>query len=318
MSEKLSLREYYGKTLAELGKDNSDIVVLDADLAGSTKTSLFGKEFPDRFFNMGVSEQDMMSTAAGLATGGKTAFASSFAIFATGRAWEQVRQSICYPKLNVKVVSTHGGITVGPDGPSHHATEDIAVMRAIPNQTVIVPADAYETAAAVKWAAGYKGPVYIRLTREKFPVIFDENKSFEAGRSDSLRKGTDATIIACGLMTHMAMEAASLLEKEGVSVGVINMSSIKPIDRDGVIAAARESGAIVTAEEHSVLGGLGGAVAEVTAESAPVPVVRVGVQDRFTTSGDAGGLLKTCGLTAKDIAAAVKRAMEIKASLQSR
>ena len=318
MSEKLSLREQYGKTLAELGKDNRDIVVLDADLAGSTKTSTFAKEFPDRFFNMGVSEQDMMSTAAGLATGGKTAFASSFAIFATGRAWEQVRQSICYPKLNVKVVSTHGGITVGPDGPSHHATEDIAVMRAIPNQTVIVPADAYETAAAVKWAASYKGPVYIRLTREKFPVIFDKNKSFEAGRSDSLRKGTDATIIACGLMTHMAMEAAQLLEKEGSSVGVINMASIKPIDRDAIIAAANESGAIVTAEEHSVLGGLGGAVAEVTAESAPVPVIRVGVQDRFATSGDADGLLKTCGLTAKDIASAVKQAMEIKASLKSR
>lgn len=318
MSEKLSLREQYGKTLAELGKDNRDIVVLDADLSGSTKTSTFGKEFPDRFFNMGVAEQDMMSTAAGLASGGKTAFASTFAIFATGRAWEQVRQSICYPKLNVKVVSTHGGITVGPDGPSHHATEDIAVMRAIPNQTVIVPADAYETAAVVKWAASYKGPVYIRLSREKFPVIFDENKSFEAGRSDSLRKGTDATIIACGLMTHMAMDAASLLEKEGSSVGVINMASIKPIDKDGVIAAAKESGAIVTAEEHSVVGGLGGAVAEVTAENAPVPVIRIGVQDRFTTSGDADGLLKMCGLTTKDIVLAVKRAMEIKASLQSR
>ena len=318
MSEKLSLREYYGKTLVELGKVNPDIVVLDADLAGSTKTSLFRNEFPDRFFNMGVSEQDMISTAAGLATGGKIAFASSFAIFATGRAWEQVRQSICYPKLNVKVVSTHGGITVGPDGPSHHATEDIAVMRAIPNQTVIVPADAYETAAAVKWAAGYKGPVYIRLTREKFPVIFDESKSFEAGRSDNLRKGTDATIIACGLMTYMAMEAAELLEKEGNSVGVINMSSIKPIDEQAVIAAARESGAIVTAEEHSILGGLGGAVAEVTAQSVPVPVVRVGVKDRYATSGPADALLKTCGLTVKDTVSAVKRAMEIKASLRSR
>ena len=314
MPEKLSLREQYGKTLAELGKDDRNIVVLDADLAGSTKTSIFGKEFPDRFFNMGVSEQDMMSTAAGLASGGKTAFASTFAIFATGRAWEQVRQSICYPKLNVKVVSTHGGITVGPDGPSHHATEDIAVMRAIPNQTVIVPVDAYETAAAVKWAASYKGPVYIRLTREKFPVIFDESKSFEAGKSDSLRKGSDATIIACGLMTHMALEAASLLEKEGISVGVINMSSIKPIDKEAVIAAARESGAIVTAEEHNVVGGLGGAVAEVTAENAPVPVVKIGVQDMFATSGDADGLLKTCGLTTKDIMSAVKRAMEIKAS----
>jgi transketolase len=261
---------------------------------------------------MGVSEQDMIGTAAGLATGGKIPFASSFAIFATGRGWEQIRQSICYPNLNVKIVATHGGVTVGPDGPSHHATEDIAIMRAIPNMTVIAPADAYETAAAVKWAAQYKGPVYIRLSREKFPVLFDDKKEFKAGRSDWLRKGTDATVIACGLMTHIALEAAEILEKEGESVGVINMSSIKPIDRGAVIAAVQESGALVTAEEHTIVGGLGSAVAEITAENEPAPVVRVGVKDSFASSGSANELLKACCLTASDIVEAVRRAITIK------
>ena len=317
MSEKAGLRESYGKTLAELGRENTDIVVLDADLAGSTKTAVFRKEFPDRFFNMGVSEQDMIGTAAGLAAGGKIPFASSFAIFATGRAWEQIRQAVCYANQNVKIVATHGGVTVGPDGPSHHATEDVAVMRAIPNMTVVMPADAFETAAAVRWAAKYKGPVYLRLSREKFPVIFDDKKEFQPGKADSLRKGTDATIIACGLMTHTALEAAAILEKDGKSVGVINMSSIKPLDRAAVIAAARESGALVTAEEHSVLGGLGSAVAEVTAETGPVPVVRIGVTDRYASSGLAKELVEICCLTAEDVVRAVRQSMELKASLRS-
>ena len=317
MSEKAGLRESYGKTLAELGRENEAIVVLDADLAGSTKTAVFRKEFPDRFFNMGVSEQDMVGTAAGLASAGKIPFASSFAIFATGRAWEQIRQSVCYANQNVKIVATHGGITVGPDGPSHQATEDVAVMRAIPNMTVVMPADAFETAAAVRWAAGYKGPVYLRLSREKFPVIFDDKKEFQPGRADTLRKGTDATIIACGLMTHTALEAAAILAKDGKSVGVINMSSIKPLDKAAVITAARESGALVTAEEHSVLGGLGSAVAEVTAENLPAPVVRIGVKDRFASSGSAKELVEICCLTVEDVVQAVRRSMELKASIRS-
>ncbi|MEE8483631.1 MAG: transketolase family protein [Nitrospinota bacterium] len=314
MSEKLALREYYGKTLLELGRENKDIVVLDADLSSSTKTATFAKEFPERFFNMGVAEQNMMGTAAGLAAGGKIPFASTFAIFATGRAWEQVRQSIAYPRANVKIVATHGGITVGPDGPSHHANEDLAIMRAIPEMTVVIPADAYETVAAIKAAAAFNGPVYIRLTREKFPVIYGENKIMEFGRADVLEKGTDATIIACGLMIHKALEAAEQLKKEGESVGVINMSTIKPIDREAIQKAARESGALVTAEEHSIIGGLGSAVAETASESDPVPVIRVGVRDCFATSGNSDELLQYYKLGTPDVIDAVRKAVSLKKS----
>ncbi|GMT43084.1 MAG: transketolase [bacterium] len=311
--KKLSLREYYGKTLVELGRANREIVVLDADLSGSTRTSLFRKEFPDRFHNMGVSEQDMMGTAAGFATVGKIPFASTFAIFASGRAWEQIRQSICYPGLNVKIVATHGGITVGADGPSHHACEDIAVMRAIPNMTVIMPSDAYETSAAVRAVSECIGPVYIRLSREKFPVIFEESKKFRIGEADVLKKGTDATIISCGMMTHAALEAAEQLEKEGESVGILNMSTIKPLDKNALLRAAHETGALVTAEEHSIIGGLGSAVAEITAENEPVPVVRVGVKDTFTMSGDPVDLLEAYGLTSMDIVEAARKAIALKA-----
>jgi len=312
MAEKLSLREYYGKTLAELGKTNKDIVVLDSDLSGSTKTSTFAKEFPDRFFNIGISEQDLIGTAAGLAAGGKIPFASTFAIFASGRAWEQIRQSVCYPRQNVKIVATHGGLTVGPDGPSHQALEDIAILRAIPHMQVIVPADAWETVAVIKWAAESDSPCYIRLTREKFPVIYDETKVFVPGKADVLQKGSDATIIACGLMVHHAIEAASKLEADGLSVGVINSPTVKPLDNETIIEAARESGAIVTAEEHSVIGGLGGAVCETLSANEPVPVIRVGVNDRFCSSGDAEELLECYDLGVDSVIAAVRKAVSMK------
>ncbi len=318
MAEMLALRDYYGKTVAELGKTNKDIVVLDADLSGSTRTSTFAKAFPERFFNMGVAEQDMIGTAAGLAAGGKIPFASTFAIFASGRAWEQVRQAVGYPHQNVKIIATHGGITVGPDGPSHQAGEDIALMRAIPGMTVIMPADAHETAAAVRWAAAYVGPVYIRLTRDKFPVVFNDSKTFTPGKGDQLKKGADVTFIACGLMTSIALEAAALLEKEGISAGVVNMASIKPIDRDLVLQAAAESGALVAAEEHSIIGGLGSAVAELVAENNPVPVIRVGIQDDYISSGAPEELLEACGFTATGLADAARRAVQLKKQAASR
>ena len=312
MTKMLGTRDVYGDVLIELGTENRDIVVLDADLASSTRTAKFKKKFPDRFFNMGVSEQDMMGTAAGFASAGKIPFASTFAIFATGRAWEQVRQSICLPKMNVKIVATHGGITVGEDGASHHSTEDIALMRVLPNMTVIIPADGYEAGAAIKVAAKYRGPVFIRLSREKFPVIYPENCEFEIGKAKVHSIGEDATIISCGLMVHMSLEAAEELKRDGLSVGVINMSTIKPLDIDAVLDAARNSGAIVTAEEHSIIGGLGSAVAEVISENEPVPLKRVGINDKFGMSGSTADLLKHYGLTKETVKEAVHHVVKMK------
>jgi len=314
----LSLRDFYGKTVTELGGKNPDIVVLDCDLSGSTRTSVFAKAFPDRFFNMGVAEQDMMGTAAGLAAGGKIPFASTFAIFATGRAWEQIRQSIGYPHANVKIVASHGGITVGPDGPSHQAGEDISLMRAISGMTVIVPADAHETAAAVRAAAEYDGPVYIRLPRDKFPVIYNETKTLTIGKAAVLREGTDVTFIACGLMTHVALAAAEEMAKNGQSARVIDMATVKPLDTGAVLAAARETGAIVTAEEHTIIGGLGSAVAETVAENVPVPVVRVGMPDTYFSSGSPEELLEACGLTPRGLMDAARRAMGLKKNAAGR
>src|SRR3990172_9223344 len=265
MTKLLGTREVYGDTLSELGAVNKNIVVLDADLSGSTKTSVFAKKFPDRFFNMGVSEADMMGTAAGLSTCGKIPFASTFAIFASGRAWEQVRQSIAYPKLNVKIVASDGGITVGEDGASHQAIEDIAIMRAIPNMTVIVPCDGVETRSVIQEIVKYDGPVYVRVARGKFPVVLPEDYKFTMGKGVVVRDGKDAAIIANGLMVSHALQAAAMLEKEGLQIQVINMSTIKPIDRELIIKAAQETGAIVTAEEHSIIGGVGEAVASVVA-----------------------------------------------------
>lgn len=312
MAEMIATRDAYGEALAELGETNKDIVVLDADLSGSTKTAVFAKKFPERFFNIGIAEQDMMGTAAGLAASGKIPFASTFAIFATGRAWEQVRQSIAYPKLNVKVVATHAGITVGEDGASHQSVEDIAVMRVIPHMTVIVPADGVETKKVIKEIVRYKGPVYVRLSRGKSPVIFDDSYSFEIGKGVVLKDGKDVSLIACGVMVSRALQAADILQKEGVSARVINISSIKPIDADLIIRAARETGCVVTAEEHSIIAGLGGAVAEVLAENCPVPIKRVGIEDKFGTSGDADLLMEVYGLTAGNIAKAAREVIKKK------
>lgn len=295
-------RDAYGETLKELGAIYPDLVVLDADLSASTKTQDFAKVYPERFFDCGIAEGNMMSVAAGLAAAGKIPFASTFAIFGAGRAYEQIRNSICYPKLNVKIALTHAGLTVGEDGATHQMLEDIALMRVLPNMTVIVPADAEETKAAVKWAASYQGPVYIRMGRAKCDDVTAENTPFVPGKATVLRKGYDITIIACGIMVGKALQAADILKGAGITARVINMSSIKPIDEDVIIKAASDTGAIVTAEEHQVQGGLGSAVAEVVVTHCPVPMAMIGVEDRFGESGKADDLLKAYGLTAAHIA----------------
>lgn len=295
-------RDAYGEALKELGAVYPDLVVLDADLSASTKTQDFAKVYPERFFDCGIAEGNMMSVAAGLAAAGKIPFASTFAIFGAGRAYEQIRNSICYPNLNVKVALTHAGLTVGEDGATHQMLEDIALMRVLPNMTVIVPADAAETRAAVRWAAAHYGPVYIRMGRAKCDDITDPEAVFTPGKAAVLRKGYDITIMACGIMTAKALAAADILKGAGITARVINMSSIKPIDEETIIKAAAETGAIVTAEEHSVRGGLGSAVAEVVVKHAPVPMAMIGVEDRFGESGKADDLLKAYGLTAAHIA----------------
>jgi len=315
MSEKkmIATRDAYGKTLVELGKENPDIVVLDADLACSTKTSLFSKEFPERFFDMGVAEQDMIGTAAGLAASGKIVFASTFAVFGSGRAWDQIRISMAYTRLNVKVVVTHGGITTGEDGASHQANEDIAIMRALPNMTVIVPADGVETGKVIREAAKFYGPMYIRLSRPKTPVIYDnEDYKFNIGKGIVMRPGKDITIFACGMMVGKSLEAAEELKKKNIDCRVVNLHTIKPIDKALIIKCAKETGAVVTVEEHSIIGGLGGAVAEVLVENACVPMVRVGIKDMFGESGKPDELLVKYGLTPQDISTAVKTVLKRK------
>jgi transketolase len=312
MSSMIATRDAYGETLAELGAENCDVVALDADLSGSTKTGIFARKFPERFFNMGIAEANMVGTAAGLAAVGKIPFVSTFAIFAVGRAWEQVRQSVAYPKANVKIVATHGGVTVGEDGGSHQSVEDIAIMRAVPNMTVIVPADGVETRGAIRAAAAFKGPVYVRLGRNKVPTIFPEDHQFEIGKGCELRAGTDMTFVTTGLMTAAALAAAEALEKEGVAARVVHIATIKPLDHELILKAARETGALVTAEEHSIVGGLGGAVAELLAEQHPVPVKRIGVHDRFGTSGKAEELLKYFGLTPEDLVEAAREIVQKK------
>uniref|UniRef100_A0A831UFL7 Transketolase family protein n=1 Tax=Geobacter metallireducens TaxID=28232 RepID=A0A831UFL7_GEOME len=311
MSTMIATRDAYGQTLAELGEENTSIVVLDADLSGSTKTSVFAKKFPERFFNMGIAEANMVGTAAGLAAAGKVPFVSTFAIFAVGRAWEQVRQSVAYPKANVKIVATHGGVTVGEDGGSHQSVEDIAIMRAVPNMTVIVPADGPETARAIRAAAAHKGPVYVRLGRNKVPTV-TADAPFEIGKGVQLAEGTDLTFVTTGLMTAQALAAAQSLKGEGISARVVHLATVKPLDGDILLKAARETGAIVTAEEHSIVGGLGGAVAEFLAENCPVPLKRVGVNDRFGTSGKAEELLKYFGLMPADLADAAREIVKRK------
>nr|WP_320027191.1 transketolase family protein [uncultured Acetobacterium sp.] len=309
MAEKKSTRQAYGEYLVKLGETNENLVVLDADLSGATKTNIFKKAYPDRHFNVGIAEANLMGMSAGLATAGKVPFASTFAIFGAGRAYEIIRNSICYPKLNVKIALTHSGISVGEDGGSHQSIEDIALMRVIPNMTVLSPADAVETEKMMDAALAINGPVYIRLGRSDVPVLFDEDYVFEVGKAGLLKSGEDVTIIATGLMVGPAMEAAELLKESGISARVLNMGSIKPIDVNAIFDAAIQTGAIVTAEEHSIMGGLGGAVAEVLGDVAPVPLERVGVKDLFGQSGKVAPLMEKYGLTANDIVEAAKKAI---------
>lgn len=309
---KIATREAYGKALVELGEKNDKVVVLDADLAKATKTEMFKKAFPDRFFDTGIAESNMMGVAAGLATTGLTVFASTFAMFAAGRAYEQVRNSIGYTHLNVKIGATHAGISVGEDGASHQCCEDIALMSVVPGMTVINPADDVEARAAVMAAAEFDGPVYLRFGRLATPRLFDESYKFEIGKAVSLCEGTDVTIMATGLMVAEALAAKEILANEGISAAVINIHTIKPIDKQAIINAANKTGAIVTAEEHSVIGGLGAAVAAVVCESVPVPVVRVGVEDTYGRSGPAVEMLHVFGLDAANIAAKAKLAVSLK------
>jgi transketolase len=312
MAVKIATREAYGNALAEYGSDNR-IVVLDADLSKSTKTETFKKKYPERFFNIGIAEGNMMSIAAGISTCGKIVFASTFAIFASERACEQIRNSACYPNLNVKIGATHAGLSVGEDGASHQCIEDISIMRALPNMTVISPADAIETKYAVKAAIEHDGPVYLRLGRLAVPVIYDESTySFELGKGVLLSEGSDVTIIATGLMVHTALEAQELLKKEGIKARIIDIHTIKPIDKEIIIKAAKETGAIVTVEEHNVFGGLGSAVAEVLVENFPVPVKMVGVMDKFGKSGKPDVLLEMYGLTAQNVVEKAKEVLKMK------
>ena len=309
MSEvkKIATRESYGNALAELGAQNPNIVVLDADLAGATKTGVFKKAFPERHIDCGIAEGNMMGVAAGLATCGKIPFASSFAMFAAGRAFEQVRNSIGYPHLNVKIGATHAGISVGEDGATHQCNEDIAIMRTIPGMTIICPADDVEARAAVKAAAEYVGTVYMRFGRLAVPVINDEaNYKFEIGKGITLKEGKDVTIIATGLEVNESLEAAKLLEADGISAEVINIHTIKPLDKELVVASAKKTGKVVTVEEHSVIGGLGGAVAEALSEEAPTKMLRIGMMDKFGQSGPAKALIEYYGLDGKSIYEKVK------------
>lgn len=306
MAEKMATREAYGKTLAALGGENSNIVVLDADLSKSTKTADFAKVYPERFFNMGIAESNLMGTAAGMAAVGKVPFASTFAIFATGRAFEQVRNSIAYPALNVKIAATHAGITVGEDGGSHQTVEDIALMRVLPNMTVMVPCDGVSTEALIREAARIDGPVYIRLGRPSVTPVYNEKSDFAVGKANVLKDGADVTLAACGIMVQKALQAAEMLDGENIKARVIDFHTIKPLDKNTLISAARETGAIITIEEHSIIGGLGGAIAEICMEECPVLLKRIGIGDRFGQSGKPDELLEEYGLTADAIADAAR------------
>ncbi len=306
----ISNREAYGRALVALGGQNENVVVLDADLAKSTTTYLFGNQYPDRYFNMGVAEANMMGVSAGLAASGKIPFASTFCIFASLRAGEQVRNSIAYPRLNVKIVATNAGIEIGADGVTHQAIEDIAVMRAIPNMTVFVPSDPVMTTKIVHLAAETKGPIYVRLGRQPTPVLYDNDLAVSPGGSICARAGSAVTIVAIGNMVCRALEAAELLAIDHLDARVLDMYSIKPIDRPSLVQAASETGCVVTVEDHNVLGGLGGAVAEILGEELPVPIVRVGLSDSFAQSGDPGELLDLYGLTPRHIAAAARLAVK--------
>ncbi len=313
MGNKIATREAYGKALVKLSNINENVVVLDADLSKSTKTADFKAVAPERFINMGIAEANMMGVAAGLSTCGKVPYVSTFAMFAAGRAFEQIRNSICYPNLNVKVCATHAGLTVGEDGATHQSVEDISLMRSIPNMTVINPADAVETEAAILAIANYEGPCYVRLGRLAVNIINDENNyKFEIGKGVTLEDGSDVTIVATGMMVDLALQAKKELSEEGINARVINIHTIKPIDKELLVKAAKETGAIVTAEEHSVIGGLGSAVSEVITEEFPVPVLKVGIKDTFGESGKPNELLEKYGLTTQAIVEHSKKAISLK------
>ncbi len=312
MTQEISIRETYGQTLVELGKVNPDIVVLDADLSRSTMTKFFAGEFPNRFFDCGIAEQNMVSIAAGLAASGKTPFASTFAVFVPGHCFDQIRMSIAQPKLNVKLVSTHGGISVGEDGTSHHSIEDLSLICSLPGFTIIVPADAIETTQAVRVAAASYGPFYIRLCRPKVPLVHNQDYRFNLCKAVTIKQGKDATIIAIGPMVSAALEAADNMKREGIDCRVLNMSTLKPIDEAAIIKAAAETGAIVTAEEHLEHGGLGSIIAQVIARHSPVPMEFVAIKDTYAKSGKPAELLQRYGLTAKDIEQAVNKVVKRK------
>ena len=310
--QKLAQRNYYGKALKDLAASNPNIVVLDADLAGSTKTSDFKSVAPERFVEVGIAEQNMIGIASGLAASGKTVFASTFGVFATGRCWEQIRLAVAYPRMNVKIVATHCGISVGEDGASHQALEDMAIMRALPNMTVISPADAYEAYAATKAIAEYDGPVYMRMGRSEFPTIMPEDTEFVIGKAKILKEGSDVTLVGCGQMVTNCMEAAEILGSEGISVEVVNMATIKPLDSEALVASVSKTGCCVTAEEHSILGGLGSAVAECLCVNKPGPIEMVGTRDTFGESGKPADLMKKYHLTTDDIVEAIRKSISRK------
>ncbi len=307
---KEATRDAYGEVLLDLGKKRADVVVLDADLSGSTKTGNFAKAFPERFYNLGVSEQDLVGTASGLSLTGKLPFASTFAVFETGRAWEQIRQTVCYSNLNVKLVATHGGITVGEDGASHQATEDVALMRVLPNMTVIVPSDGNETRQVVYAVADYYGPVYVRLGRAKVKPVMPDDYEFKIGKAYVFHIGRDANIVAMGLMVSIALEAARVLKDDGIDTGVINMSTVKPLDAETLLKISKACRLIVTAEEHSIIGGLGSAVSEFLSENRPIKIRRIGIVDNFGCSGTPEELLKLYSLTPENIVKTIKEALQ--------
>ena len=311
-----AIRDVYGEMLLELGALHPDIVVLDADLSGSTRTKKFGDKYPRRFFNMGVSEMSMVATAAGLAVAGKVPFASTFAIFMAGRALEVVRQSVALPDANVKLVASHGGVTVGEDGASHQMLEDIGNTRMLPNLAVVIPADGNQMRSIMRAIYAHRGPVYVRMAREPFPQIYPEPPPFQLGHADELRAGTDVTLIGCGRLVFECLEAAERLAQTGVSARVLNLASVKPLDRAAIVRAAKETGAIVTAEEHFVAGGMGSAVAEVVVEERPVPMRIVGVNDRFGRSGRPAQLMEMFGLTAENIVRRAEEVLKLKKSLR--
>ena len=306
LDNKIATRESFGKALVELGKENKDVVVLTADLAGATKTSLFEKEFPDRFINVGIAEQNLIGISAGLATTGKIPFASTFAMFAAGRAYDQIRNSVAYPKLNVKICGTHAGVTVGEDGATHQMLEDLSLMRSIPNMTVLCPSDDTQTKWAIKEMAKFDGPVYIRLARVATPVIYDENQKFEIGKMVQIGDGTDSTIFATGVEVAETLKAKEELEKENINIRVVDVHTIKPIDREMIVKCAKETKKIITIEDHSIIGGLGTAICEVLSEEYPTKVIRMGMNDKFGKSGKAEQLLKYFKLDSQAIIEKVK------------